>query len=269
MKLQFIQPRSELKLFITKIWLFENSNGFVNHGTLIAPNARAKIIIPYKSALTTTDNTKTAICSEGDVCFIGIRDVPVTLGTPQGASGSIGIELTTQGAYKFFDIPMYELTNNLYSAAEIYGVFGKGLLQRIINCENPLQKVDILQVFLLQQLKKNEQSNAIVDYSVNYISSLHGLASIKQLEQKTGYSKRYLDLLFKSHLGISPKTYATIMRFRHFYKVMSENAADESVMKAALELYYDQSHFIKEFKRYTGHSPMQYARLNNDFGKHF
>jgi len=269
MKLQFIQPRQELKPYISKIWLVENNLGLVNHGTLIAPNARPKIIIPFKNALTTTDNYKTTICKENGVYFIGIRDVPVTLGTPEGATGSIGLEFTTDGAYKFLNTPMYELTNNLFSFSELYGKEGKQLLKLIEENENPKQKINIIQGFLLNQLKSMERNNLILNYSVNFISSLQGLASIKELEKKTGYSKRYLDMLFKNYLGISPKTYSTIIRFQHFYKTFGENRSSDTIIQSALESYYDQSHFIKEFKRYTGYAPTQYSKLNNDFGKHF
>lgn len=268
MKLQFIQPQHELTPYITKFWVFENDNGLVNHGTLIAPNAKAKIIIPYKNTLTTTDNKQTAMCKEGDICFIGIRDVPVTLGSPQGASGSIGIELTTDGAHRFIKVPMYELTNTLFSFSELYGREAKELLEKMHDEENPKQKIKLIQEFLFHQLIGENKNNSIINYSVNFISSLHGLVSIKELERKTGYSKRYLDMLFKNHLGISPKTFATIQRFQHFYKNISNDNAFSSSTNI-YELYYDQSHFIKEFKRYTGFTPSQYSSLNNDFGKYF
>jgi AraC-like DNA-binding protein len=267
MKLEFIQPRKELKPFISKIWLFENNNGLVNHGTLIAPNAKAKIIIPYINTLTTTDNKKTAVCGEGDIYFIGIRDVPVTLGTPQGATGSIGIELTTSGAYRFLKSPMYHLTNNLFSFYDLYGKEGKELMNLLQDEQDPKMKIKLVQEFLFHQMVHETRNNLLIDYSVNFISSLHGLATIKQLEQKTGYSKRYLDMLFKEYLGISPKTYATIARFQHFYK-FSQNVL-QLTNGNIYDLYYDQSHFIKEFKRYTGYTPMQYSKFNNDFGKHF
>ena len=92
---------------------------------------------------------------------------------------------------------------------------------------------------------------------------MQGLTTIKQLEKKTGYSKRYLDMLFKNHLGISPKKLATIQRFQHFYKHFEGDNID------IYDLYYDQSHFINEFKRYTGLTPHQYSKMNNDFGRHF
>ena len=263
MKLQFIQPKQELKSYISKIWLFDNDSGLVNHGTLIAPNARPKIIIPFKNSITTTGNGKTTICNENNAYFIGIRDMPVTLGTPNCVSGSIGIELTTDGAYKFLNNPMYELTNNLFSFSELYGKDGKRLLEQVVENENPHQKINLIQDFLFNQIQVKQRNNFIVNYAVSFMSSLHGLVSIKELENKTGYSKRYLDLLFKNHLGISPKTLATIYRFQHFYKSFQTGGTN------IYDLYYDQSHFIKEFKRYTGLTPLRFSKLNNDFGKNF
>lgn len=267
MRLEFITPISALRPYVSKFWLFENNTGLVNHGTLIAPNAKPKIIIPYKNSLTTTDNRKTTICKENDICFIGVRDVPVTLGTPEGTTGSIGLELTSAGAYKFLHVPMDDLTNNLLSFSDLYGHAGKELLRQVEDHDDPHKKIDLIQRFLLTQLIANRRTNAIMDFSVNFISSTCGLISIKQLEKKTGYTKRYLDLLFKQNLGISPKAYATIVRFRNFYKNFDEDNA--TARQSVLELYYDQSHFIREFKRYTGYSPTQYARLQNDFGKYF
>jgi AraC-like DNA-binding protein len=263
MKFEFIKPIAALKPYITKIWWFENAIGFVNQGTLIAPNARAKIIIPYKNPLTTTGSGKKAICKEGDIYFIGLRDAPVSLGAPNGTTGSIGIELTTAGAHRFLTIPMHHLTNTLSSFSDLYDKKGEELLTKMMDMENPRQKIKLIQSFLVERLHTSA-SNSIVNYAVSFISSSQGLASIKELEKNTGYSKRYLDMLFNQYLGISPKTFATIARFQHFYKSSGTSNAEN-----IYDLYYDQSHFIKEFKRYTGHTPLQFSRLNNDFGKYF
>jgi AraC-like DNA-binding protein len=95
------------------------------------------------------------------------------------------------------------------------------------------------------------------------------MLEIKSLEKKTGYSHRYLDMLFREHLGISPKTYSTILRFQAYYKDWSKDSTSYFHKDKILELYYDQAHFIKEFKRYTGQTPTQLARFKNDFGQNF
>lgn len=267
MKLLFLTPRPELRSYLSQIWIFESPAGFSNQGTLIAPNAKPKIIFPYLNNLSTTDKDKTEVCKEADIWFIGVRDMPVTLGSSSGATGSIGVELTTSGAYHFLSLPFSQLTNTLFSFTDLYGKKGEELLEKLFGNKTPFEKVETIQQFLLDRLYEQQRSNGLIDYSVRLISSSKGLLEIKELERKTGYSKRYLDMLFKEYVGISPKTYSTIVRFQSFYK----NISQEKLLPtdSIYELYYDQSHFIKEFKRFTGKTPMQYSGFKNDFGRNF
>ncbi len=269
MKLQFIQPKPELKPYIHQFWLLESDFAIATDKSLIAPNARPKIMIPFKNSLLTTHNGKTTVCREHDIYFIGIRDVPVTIGSGNGATGSIGIELTTAGAYRFLKTPMSAFTNNLFSFSDVFGKRGYELQQRMMNTEAPDKKADLIQSFLFGCLTHENRANLLVDHSVNMISSSFGMMEIKELVKRTGYSKRYLDMLFQNHLGISPKTFSTILRFQRFYKDMSHPGFCKPIKAQALESYYDQAHFIKEFKRYTGHTPLQFTKLRNDFGKNF
>lgn len=269
MKLQFITPRIELAPYIDQFWVFESAYPLPPEKSLIAPNGKPKIIIPYINALHTTDYAKTTVCKEGGVYIIGIRDVPVTLGSSGTGTGSIGIEFSPAGAYRFLNVPLYELANNLLSFSDIFGIDGSILIRRIAEHEDVQHKVKFIQEFLIQRLRNTKRSNTIIDFAVSHLIASKGLAEIKQLEQKTGYTKRYIDMLFKEHLGVSPKTLSTILRFQHFYKQWTHSNLAPLAKETIYELYYDQSHFIKEFKRYTGLTPMQYAGMKNDFGKYF
>ncbi|MGZ3861403.1 MAG: helix-turn-helix domain-containing protein [Flavisolibacter sp.] len=269
MTLEFISPRQELRPYIHQFWIFKSDKGLGKGKTLIAPNAKPKLMIPFKNALWTTDPAKTDTCTENNIYFIGIRDVPVLIGSSEaGETGSIGLEFTTAGAYKFFNGPMSLFTNNLLSSAEIFGGSGSALQERMGNLECPQEKVDLVQDFLTNRLLLQNKGNPIVDFSIDLITGSQGLVEIKEIQRKTGYSKRYLDKLFQHYLGISPKVFATITRFQHFYKKLSFYE-DRTWDADLLDLYYDQAHFIKEFKRYTGHTPGQFASFKNDFGKYF
>lgn len=260
--LLFITPIAELKSYITRIWIFENNHGLPDNN-VVPPNARPKIIIPYIGTITTTTATHSRTCAGNGIYFIGVRDVPVALTTPKAKTGSIGIELTTAAAYKFFRQSMYDMANDLFSFTDCFGDEGEEIRKEIEDLPDPYDKVTTIQQFLLHKLRTIQRINKIVDYAVGELSRSHGLIGIRELERKTGYTKRYLDLLFKDHVGISPKSLSTILRFQYFYK----EAGNQK--KSIYDLYYDESHFIKEFKRYTGYSPGRFAGLNNDFGRHF
>ncbi|NJO90847.1 MAG: AraC family transcriptional regulator [Chloroflexia bacterium] len=168
------------------------------------------------------------------------------------------------GAYTKWSTPLYqffrsEIVNKIFSFIDIYGTIGRQIIERLTNTINPLDKIEVLQDFLIDIVRITNRNNSIIDYSVSLIKSSSGLVEIKEMERKTGYSKRYLDMLFKDHLGISPKTLASIVRFQTFYNAWANTGSDNFYKDILFDLYFDQAHFIKEFKRYTGYSPKQYA----------
>jgi AraC-like DNA-binding protein len=91
---------------------------------------------------------------------------------------------------------------------------------------------------------------------------------IKELERRTGFTRRYLDQIFNRHVGLSPKTLAGIFRFQKFYRKWAQGLPYEALKEEINDYYYDQAHFTKEFKRMTGYSPGRFARgVINEFGR--
>jgi AraC-like DNA-binding protein len=92
---------------------------------------------------------------------------------------------------------------------------------------------------------------------------------IKELERMTGYTRRYLDVLFKQHVGLSPKVLAGIFRFQMLYREWARGLSYDALKERLYDHYYDQAHFSKEFKRMTGHSPREFMTdVSNEFGRH-
>jgi AraC-like DNA-binding protein len=268
--LKRITPLPQLQPFIDTFWVFENDFGVpTDDSRVIAPNGKAKFIYSYLNGLSTIENGIQTDHKEQDIFFIGIWDKPVTLTSKTRTTGTIGIELTPNGLHRFTRLSAFEIVNKIYSFTDIYGLAGRDLLERLSNTINIEEKIAELQRFLINIIELTNRNNTLIDYSVQLIKNSSGIVTIKELQEKMGYSKRYLDMLFKEHLGISPKTYSGIVRFQSFYNLWANNENSAFYADSLYEFYYDQAHFIKEFKKYTGHSPKQYANLKNDFGKIF
>jgi hypothetical protein len=186
--LLFIKPIPELHKYITRIWLFQSNTGLPGNN-IIPPNARSKIIIPFKGTITTRSVQVTRTCAEGRIYFIGVRDVPVALSTPKAKTGSIGIEFTTEGAYRFFNGSMNHLVNDLFSFEDCFGEEGQQVQHQIQDLEGPYDKVQAIQHFLLFRLQSLRRTNGIIDYSIDLVQKSHGLIGIRELERKTGYTK--------------------------------------------------------------------------------
>lgn len=270
MILKTFLPRLELQPYVDSFWLFESDFGVpVEDNRVIAPNGKAKFIYSYLNGLSTIDQGIKTDYKDQDIFFIGIWDRPVTLSSHARITGTIGIELSPSGVHRFTSYSASETTNRIFSFGDIYGIIGRQIIEQLTNTSDPMAKVDVLQDFLVKIVRTTNRHNTIIDYSVSSIRETSGLIEIKELERKTGYSKRYLDMLFKDYLGISPKTLASIIRFQTFYNAWANSDNTMFYRNNMLDLYFDQAHFIKEFKRYTGYTPKQYANERNEFGKIF
>jgi len=93
--------------------------------------------------------------------------------------------------------------------------------------------------------------------------------SIPELERMTGYSARWINMKFSEKLGASPKNLCSIVRFQQYYKSLKANAELFFLEKEFYNYYYDQAHFIKDFKRFTGYPPFQFERKSNGYDSIF
>jgi AraC-like DNA-binding protein len=92
---------------------------------------------------------------------------------------------------------------------------------------------------------------------LDLIFSSNGLVTVAEMAAAAGVSGRQLERLFKKYIGLSPKYYARIIRFNHIFQLIKskENSWAEIVYQSG---YYDQSHFIHNFKAFTGEDPSAY-----------
>ena len=138
------------------------------------------------------------------------------------------------------------------------------MTEQIANTISFQQKLFVIQQFLLNQLSKHCEDE-IFEYCVEKIKSSNGKTTIKELETKTGYSSRWLNMKFNDKLGVSPKNLSSSIRFNNYYQSFILGS-DESLFKNEYyNLFYDQSHFIKDFKRFPGSSHTHIDQPINNF----
>jgi len=114
---------------------------------------------------------------------------------------------------------MHEITNRMVSFEEIFGPQGARLQQMVGDAEDPKEKIVLLQAALTHVLQKNEKEYALLDHTLDILTQTHGMIRVQELADHLGYTKRYVDLLFKEHVGVSPKSLASILRFQEVYQV--------------------------------------------------
>ena len=270
MRLQNIEPHPLLKSYIEKMWLFESSGKMpVDDLKLVVPNGNIKLSVAFRNGIVASMNGKSFTSKEQNISITGLADIPVILDVEKDvATGTIVVEFNPQGAYRFFQISLSDIQNQIAPLTDILGTVAKQLEEQISNVESVAGKVNLLQQFLLKQFTLQAE-DSIFEYCVAKITSSKGKITIKELEKKTGYSSRWLNMKFADKLGISPKNLATIIRFNQYYNSVANNKEMDFMQNAFYDHYYDQSHFLKEFKRFTGLSHSGFENTTNDFGKLF
>ncbi len=269
MKLSFVKPRPELRPYIQSIWVFESPVGMPpSDRSLAAPNGCAKIIINCENTITSVVDGRLQESREHGLYFVGMRDKSVLLRTTPAKTCCIGIEFHPHGAYPLFGIPMVEMTNRLLPADTLFDRWGREVGEILPGLKSMTEKTDFIQSQLAGLLRRNQLRNRIVEYCVGSLKSTNGLTTISDLERQTGYTRRYLELLFRNHVGLSPKVLAGIFRFQKFYRKWASDRPYDEFKDELYDYYFDQSHFTKEFKRMTGFTPRQFSQeVSNEFGR--
>ncbi|MCD8187220.1 MAG: helix-turn-helix domain-containing protein [Ruminococcus sp.] len=112
-----------------------------------------------------------------------------------------------------------------------------------------------------------ENRSLLVLHSLNLLIRSSGSISMEQIADDTGYTMRYINKCFHNATGLSPKQFSKIVRFQAAVSALNEPLR-RSLTEIADDLgYFDQAHFIRDFKQFTGLTPKKYQSIieNNEF----
>ncbi|MEP1033003.1 AraC family transcriptional regulator [Ekhidna sp.] len=197
-------------------------------------------------------------CSEA--WLSGTRTSLITIDAGGTDSSMMVVRFKHGAAFHFTQFPITEVKDQVLDSDLIFGDKIKILRSDIKTASLVSDKIDTVERFLEQQLLPEEIPSAVT-FAVEAIKSNPSTQTIEWVASKTGYSQKHFINLFKKHLGITPKGFQKIQRFQ---KVVLEIDSTCQINWTQLSLdcgYYDQAHFINEFKAFSGYSPKQYLTV--------
>lgn len=173
----------------------------------------------------------------------------------------VGVSFKPGGAYPFLRLPLSELQNQVVSLDAIWGTFAAELRERLYAAPTIQARFGLLEQFLLARLCEAPQGLKAVQYAVAELARHHGVASIRELSANMGMSQKHLIVLFKQKVGCTPKELGRLYRFADILAGIDLTRPVDWTFVAHQFCYHDQSHFIRDFKEFTGHTPTDYLRL--------
>ena len=160
---------------------------------------------------------------------------------------------------RLFSIPVYEFTNAEFSMDDIIGSRAECIHNQLINCRDVQAKMVIIESFLIFQIKHANQKNIQIDHAVNIINSCKGQVPVRNVQAELNIGLRDFQRKFKEYVGLSPKQYARIIRLNYIISKINQSAITPNWQDISyMGGYYDQMHFIKDFKSFTGVSPSSF-----------
>lgn len=179
----------------------------------------------------------------GEGMAVGTMTRPLTVSGIDGHE-LLGVRFRPGRAAAFLRLPLAEITDARVPAGDIW----RGL--------PPVENVGMLETALLRRLEPDRDPR--VDAAVEKI--IAGAERVDAIAREIGISRQHLARQFLHHVGVSPKTFARVMRFRRV--LASVESETDWADVAAAHGYYDQSHLIAEFRELAGATPSAFQFSN-------
>jgi len=220
--------------------------------TTIFPNATTNLTIVLDNGIdfnqTQLKNAIYASCSSS-----------VLMETRVGSS-FIGVQFNNYGMYFLTGVPVNEVQDKLLPLDTFFKQSSIDRIRDQLRSVKSLKKrFEMLESFLLETIKPPEVDSRL-PFGVSMITSNHNL-KMDDLSKALCLSNRGMQKLFKKYVGMSPAYFKKIMRFNNAAKLLLAKS-NISLTKIALNCgYYDQAHFIKDFKHFGKITPSHFLKL--------
>lgn len=262
---RFYAPSYPLNEFVEAFIYFE---GIYHEHTVdrFLPNGDVEILIDFHDApqYIYDNHTLKEIQACHHVWASGLRTEPITIPAGNGAAMMV-ISFKKGMAAPFFPFPMNEIADSVVDADLIWGTELADLRERLLATMDIAERFRLAEAFLLAKFRSKLEINPCVEFAVREIAENADAVSIARMNQKIGYSHKHFVDMFRRQIGVTPKAFARIMRFQ---KAVRSIDADPQIdwRRAALDCgYYDQSHFIHDFKHFSGFTPERYASIHTNY----
>lgn len=187
-----------------------------------------------------------------------IRPLPVK---SIGKNTMLGIRFFPHAAAYFLNEKVDLLTNQVVDFRALFGNAANVLHEKLMETANWSKRVELIEDFLLARLLLSERrlsKVAVVTDMMNEIRREDFFDNIENVASRYGFTSRYMQKMFLQYTGLTPKLYSKINRFQNSLKLVTKK--DASLTSIAYDCgYFDQSHFIREFKSFTGLTPSVYS----------
>lgn len=246
-----IPPCEELKEFISHFWVLrQDGSEPVNPTYYLTANSLTELTFLFDNVPQNPELLFSSIQGQTEKS----RQLPANPWVD-----IFGVSIFPYAVPYLFGIPADELNNLSIPMEELLGAKAEAISLKIALASTTEARINLLSEYLKTALTDKPIDDTRIIQAVHYIRMQDGNVNIKNLANNFCLSERQFERRFKTHAGFSPKLYARIVRFEA--ALNSHRHIDTLTETAYNNGYYDQAHFIREFRVFSGLSPSEYFSM--------
>jgi AraC-like DNA-binding protein len=239
----FRVPDGPLAEYVRCIWLYRGEAAGVQ-SELVMPTGDPDLVVDLMRPRTVASGPSN-------------RPFVLDAGTRREAIGAV---LKVGGAAPLLGVPLIELRNRRVPLDALWGRGAAELVEPALAAQSASERLEEFQQVLAARVaRKRHRPHPLAGTAAALIARRPAGCRVARLSETLGVSARRLEQVFRTEVGLTPKAYQRLHRFRHALARV-DRAADIGWAAFALELgYYDQAHFIGDFHAHAGMTPSDYA----------
>lgn len=248
-----IQPSPALRPFVSHYWVCTADEDVSQE--VMYPTGHVELCIDVSQGQTIRHRRGRGVTAPG-IEILGHMTVPTTATVTKGTTLLIA-KLKPFAGPLFFSTGMTDFTNESVDLKDVLRNEAEIFYDQILHAPTLSRKISILETFLVQRLmhtQKDFRLLNLVEKVCGYICTRDARFSIGEIASGLGFSERYVQKVFRSWVGLTPKSFHAVHRFNRSLDLIQ--TSNHSLTEIAYACgYYDQAHFIKEFRNFTGMAP--------------
>jgi len=270
MHFEIVQSSGFLKKFIKQYCFMESGVHEANVCERVIPTDNIQLMFHYKNPFVVCHSNNLFIHQPRSI-ITGLNNSFSDVST-DGEAGVIFVTFRSAGACHFFDFPLSEIENQSINLADIFSKEIKQVEERLYSKKSTGERVEVIEDFLLRRFSPIASYDySLIQAGIQFIRQNKGQISALTLSDKLSTTTKSLERKFSGYLGKTPKQFIKLIRFQETLLDLGNNKDINLTEYAYRNGYFDQSHFIRDFKSYSGYTPKDFiakypdCNVNVDF----
>jgi AraC-like DNA-binding protein len=267
MNYQAYPPCDELVPFVKCFWSLEEEAQPQPVCQRVVPDGCMELIFHYGDPYRQFFENGTSIIQPRSFVFGQITNYIEI--APTGVTGIIAARFLPDGLSPLIDIPVSILGNKAVPLDQVFGDEGPKLEVSIFSSKDHEERIVVLEKFLLARLSDPVRIDLISKNCVDLLMESQGQLGMNELADRMNIHRRSIERKFTSAIGMSPKQLARVIRLQSTLRMLGKKEFTSLTSLAYENGYYDQAHFIRDFRDFTGMSPKSFFEENFHFASLF